>query len=111
MEIILYIQIIELYGWITKSPDKFVYLRLDSFCALVNTILPCDKDKKSVIKMNTQMAKIGEDSDIPLCRFRTYDFHTSSDPGVCLLVTPSTKKWASGQLYPGIIEYPTIKIY
>jgi putative chitinase len=88
----------------TKSPDKFVYLRLDSFCALVNTILPCDKDKKSVIKMNTQMAKIGEDSDIPLCRFRTYDFHTSSDPGVCLLVTPSTKKWASGQLYPGIIE-------
>jgi putative chitinase len=88
----------------TKSPDKFVYLRLDSFCALVNTILPCDKDKKSVIKMNTQMAKIGEDSDIPLCRFRTYDFHTSSDPGVCLLITPSTKKWASGQLYPGIIE-------
>lgn len=88
----------------TKSPDKFVYLRLDSFCALVNTILPCDKDKKSVIKMNTKMAKIGEDSDIPLCRFRTYDFHTSSDPGVCLIVSPSTKKWSSGQLYPGIIE-------
>ena len=88
----------------TKSPDKFVYLRLDSFCALVNTILPCDKDKKSVIKMNTQMAKIGEDSDIPLCRFRTYDFHTSSDPGVCLIIAPSTKKWSSGQLYPGIIE-------
>ena len=88
----------------TKSPDKFVYMRLDSFCALVNTILPCDKDKKSVIKMNTQMAKIGEDSDIPLCRFRTYDFHTSSDPGVCLIVTPSTKRWASGQQYPGIIE-------
>jgi hypothetical protein len=88
----------------TKSPNKFVYMRLDSFCALVNAILPCDKDKKSIIKMNTQMAKIGEDSDIPLCRFRTYDFHTSSDPGVCLIITPSTKKWSSGQLYPKIIE-------
>lgn len=88
----------------TKSPDKFVYMRLDSFCALVNAILPCDKDKKSIIKMNTQKAKIGEDSDIPLCRFRTYDFHTSSDPGVCLIITPSTQKWSSGQQYPGFIE-------
>lgn len=88
----------------TKSPNKFVYMRLDSFCALVNAILPCDKDGKPVIKLNTQIAKIGEDSDIPLCRFRTYDFHTSSDPGVCLIVTPSTKKWSSGQLYPDIIE-------
>jgi predicted chitinase len=88
----------------TKSPNKFVYMRLDSFCALVNAILPCDKDKKPVIKLNTQIAKIGEESDIPLCRYRTYDFHTSSDPGVCLIITPSTKKWSSGQLYPDIIE-------
>jgi hypothetical protein len=88
----------------TKSPNKFVYMRLDSFCALVNAILPCDKDKKPVIKLNTQIAKIGEESDIPLCRYRTYDFHTSSDPGVCLIVSPSTKKWSSGQLYPDIIE-------
>lgn len=88
----------------TKSPNKFVYMQLGSFCALVNAILPCDKDKKSVIKLNTKIAKIGEESDIQLCRYRTYDYHVSSDPGTCLILSPSTKKWASGQLYPSIIE-------
>ena len=89
----------------TGDTNKFVYMKLDSFCALVNTILPKDeKSKNPVIKINTKIARIGEDSDIPLCRYRTYDFHVSSDPGVCLLILPSTKKWASRQVYPTIIQ-------
>jgi len=36
--------------------------------------------------------------------YRTYDYHTSSDPGVCLLLLPSTNKWASGQLTPSLIK-------
>lgn len=89
----------------TGDLNKFVYMKLDSFCALVNTILPKDeKSKNPVIKLNTQIAKIGEDSNIPLCRYRTYDYHTSSDPGVCLLLLPSTAKWASGQVTPKVIS-------
>lgn len=87
----------------TKTANKFVYLRLDSFCGLVNTILPVDKSKNLLIKMNTQRAPLGGDSDIPLCRYRTYDYHVSSDPGVCLLTSPSVAKWYTGQLYPTII--------
>lgn len=88
----------------TTDSNKFFYLRLDSFCALINTILPKDKDTGAIIKMNTEIAKIGEDSDIPFCRYRTYDYHTSSDPGVCLLLLPSVTKWASGQVTPKIIS-------
>lgn len=89
----------------TKSPNKFVYMKLDSFCALINTILPKDeKSQKPLIRLNTKIAKIGEDSDIPLCRYRTYDYHVSSDPAICLLLPLSTAKWASGQVLPSVIS-------
>jgi muramidase (phage lysozyme) len=77
-----------------KAGGKFVYVSLQSFCDLVNTLIIVDTNKKNVIRLNNQIAPLGEVStDIPYCRFRTYKFHTSSDPGVCILMTPGSKNW------------------
>lgn len=78
-----------------KTGQKFTYLSLRSFCELVNTLIIVDNNKKNVIRLNTDIRPIGaSDSDIPTCRFRTYKFHTSSDPGVCLLMTEGSKNWS-----------------
>lgn len=76
-----------------KAGNKFVYISLKSFCALVNTLLIVDNNKKSVIRLNTNITPIGG-GDTPTCRFRTYKFHTSSDPAVCLLMTEGSKNWS-----------------
>jgi len=77
-----------------KAGDKFVYVSLRSFCELVNTLIIVDGNKKNVIRLNNKIVPLGEKSlDIPYCRFRTYKFHTSSDPGACILLTPGSKNW------------------
>jgi hypothetical protein len=77
-----------------KAGGKFVYLKLQSFCDLVNTLIIVDTNKKNVIRLNNEIAPLGGVStDIPYCRLRTYKFHTSSDPGVCVLMTPGSKNW------------------
>jgi len=76
-----------------KAGDKFVYISLKSFCALVNTLLIVDNNKKNVIRLNTNITPIGG-GNTPTCRFRTYKFHTSSDPAVCILMTEGSKNWS-----------------
>ena len=77
-----------------KAGDKFVYISLKSFCALVNTLIIVDNNKKNIIRLNTDITPIGGISEIPTSRFRTYKFHTSSDPAVCVLMTEGTKNWS-----------------
>jgi len=74
--------------------QSFHYMSLKSFCELVNTLIIVDNNKKSVIRLNTDILPIGGDNKtMPTCRFRTYKFHTSSDPGVCVLMTEGSKNW------------------
>ena len=74
--------------------QNFSYVSLKSFCELVNTVIIVDNNKKNVIRLNTDILPIGGDTTkIPTCRFRTYKFHTSSDPGVCILMTEGSKNW------------------
>jgi muramidase (phage lysozyme) len=78
-----------------KAKDKFVYISLKSFCALVNTLIVIDNNKKNLIRLNTDIIPIdGDKTSMPICRFRTYKFHTSSDPGVCILMTEGSKNWS-----------------
>lgn len=81
----------------SKASQKFAYISLRSFCELLNTILIVDNNKKNVIRLNTDILKLdsqgGDNTKTPTCRFRTYKFHTSSDPGVCILVTKGSKNW------------------
>lgn len=86
-----------------KAGNKFVYVSLKSFCELVNTLLLVDNNKKNVIRLNTNIAPIGGDNTKPLCRFRTYKFHTSSDPGVCILMTPGSKNWSYNEELQGLL--------
>lgn len=77
--------------------QSFHYMSLKSFCELVNTLIIVDNNKKNVIKLNTAILPIGGNStalNIPACRFRTYKRHTSSDPGVCILMTEGSKGWS-----------------
>lgn len=85
-----------------KAGNKFVYVSLKSFCELVNTLLIVDNNKKNVIRLNTSIASIGDNSK-PLCRFRTYKFHTSSDPGACILMTPGSKNWSYNEGLLGLL--------
>jgi len=81
----------------SEPSPKFTYISLRSFCEIVNSILVIDNNKKNLIKLNTDIRPLdsegGDSSSIPACRFRTYKFHTSSDPGVCMLITEGSKNW------------------
>lgn len=73
----------------------FTYISLRSFCELVNTVIIVDNNDRNVIKLNTDIRPLGETSStVPTCRFRSYKFHTSSDPNVCILITDTTKNWS-----------------
>ena len=73
----------------------FTYISLRSFCELVNTVIIVDNNDRNVIKLNTDIRPLGEtSSSVPACRFRSYKFHTSSDPNVCVLLTDTTKNWS-----------------
>jgi hypothetical protein len=87
-----------------KAKNKFVYVSLRSFCELVNTVIIVDNNDKNVIKLNTNIVPLGGDStSTPTCRFRTYKFHTSSDPGVCVLMTEGSKNWSYEEDFVGKI--------
>lgn len=79
----------------STSTEYFTYISLRSFCELINTLIIVDNNNNNVIKLNTDIAPLNDDtSNIPTCRFRSYKFHTSSDPNVCLLITDTTKNWS-----------------
>jgi len=92
-----------------KAGNKFVYVSLKSFCALVNTVIIVDNNDKNVIKLNTNIVPIGGDAtSTPTCRFRTYKFHTSSDPGTCILITEGTKNWSYEESVYEAIRYTKV---
>ena len=77
------------------STEYFTYISLRSFCELVNTLIIVDNNDKNVVKLNTDVRALGDNSStIPTSRFRSYKFHTSSDPNVCILITDTTKNWS-----------------
>lgn len=79
----------------STSTEYFTYISLRSFCELINTLIIVDNNSKNVVKLNTDIRPIGNNtSSTPLCRFRSYKFHTSSDPNVCILITDTTKNWS-----------------
>jgi hypothetical protein len=86
-----------------KAGNKFVYVSMKSFCQLVNTLLIVDNNKKNLIRLNTDITPIGG-GDTPTCRFRTYKFHTSSDPAVCVLQTPGSKNWSYNEEFTAAVS-------
>lgn len=66
-----------------NDKKAFVYITLRRFCELVNCVLLVDQNNKPIVKINTKST--------PSSKFRTFDYHTSADPGVCLL--PNTNGW------------------
>ena len=84
------------------ADPKFVYISLRTFCEIINGIGLVDNKDNNLVKLNTDIAPLGGKSEIPLCRLRTYKYHTSIDPGVCFLITPGTKNWS----YPESIYDP-----
>lgn len=73
--------------------NKFTYISLRSFCELVNMCLLKDTPTTALVKLNTKIRPVTaeeENSTIPTSRFRTFKEHTSSDPGVCFLLTMET---------------------
>jgi hypothetical protein len=68
------------------------YMPLKDFCRIVNTVLLVDQNNNPIIKINTETRPANDDtSKIPTSKYRTFDYHTSADPGVCIL--PNTNGW------------------
>ena len=79
----------------STATEYFTYISLRSFCEILNTLIIVDNNNKNVIRLNTDIKPLDDDSStIPSCRFRSYKFHTSSDPNVCILITDTTKNWS-----------------
>lgn len=75
-----------------QQGEVFNYIRFDSFLNIINTILVCDQDKNPIIRLfsDTRSSKAQTS-------FRTYDYHVSSDPGICLIAGSSVDKWKCDQ--------------
>jgi hypothetical protein len=84
------------------ADTKFVYISLRTFCEIINAVGLVDNKDSNIVKLNTNIAPLGGSGDTPFCRYRTYKYHTSIDPGVCFLLTPGTKNWS----YPETIYNP-----
>jgi len=68
------------------------YMPLRDFCRIVNTVLLVDQNNNPIVKINTATRPSNDDtSKIPTSKYRTFDYHTSADPGVCIL--PNTNGW------------------
>ncbi len=77
-----------------KEQPVFSYISMRTFCEILNGIGLIDNKDKSIIRMNTDIAPVGGSADVPFCRYRSFKFHTSVDPGVCILISPGTKNWS-----------------
>ena len=77
----------------TKTVDACHYFTtLGDFCRIVNTVLLVDQNNKSIVRINTEVRPANStDSKIPSSKYRTFKYHTSTDPGVCIL--PNTNGW------------------
>lgn len=77
-----------------KSPEEkaHYYISLADFCRIVNTVLLVDQNNNPIVKINTKIRPANDDtSTFPSSKYRTFKYHTSADPGVCIL--PNTSGW------------------
>lgn len=81
---------------------EFTYISLRTFCEILNGVGLVDTNDKSIIRLNTDIAPVGGSSTTPFCRYRSFKFHTSVDPGVCILISPGTTNWS----YPENVYNP-----
>jgi len=77
----------------TSPEDKaHYYISLREFCRIVNSILLVDQNNKLIVKINTETRPANDEtSKIPTSKYRTFDYHTSADPGICII--PNTNGW------------------
>lgn len=77
----------------TSPEDKAHYfISLREFCRIINSILLVDQNNKPIVKINTETRPANDEtSKIPTSRYRTFDYHTSADPGICII--PNTNGW------------------
>jgi hypothetical protein len=59
------------------------YISLRDFCRIVNSTLLIDQNNNPIVKIHT--------GTTPTSKYRTFDYHTSADPGVCII--PNTNGW------------------
>ena len=67
------------------TEQKFSFLKMDTFCAMINTVLLVENNKAGIVRLSTQKNASNT--------YRNYSQHVSSDPGICLIVTPSVDTW------------------
>jgi len=81
------------------------FMSLLDFCRIVNAILLLDQNNTTIVQINTDINSDTETapisgsisgsatpaSSIPTSRYRTFEYHTCADPGVCIL--PNTDRW------------------
>lgn len=68
------------------------YMPFREFCRIVNSILLVDQNNKPIVRINTETRPANDkDSKIPTSKYRTFDYHTSADPGICII--PNTNGW------------------
>lgn len=82
------------------------FMSLLDFCRIVNAVLLLDQNNTTIVQINTDINSDTETapisgsipssatpatpaSSIPTSRYRTFEYHTCADPGVCIL--PNTK--------------------
>lgn len=86
---------------------EFTYISLRTFCEILNGVGLVDTNDKNIIKLNTDIAPLEGSATTPFCRYRSFKFHTSVDPGVCMLISPGTKNWS----YPENVYDPLYKAH
>lgn len=68
------------------------YISLRDFCRIINAILLVDQNNKPIVQINTKTRPANDaTSKIPTSRYRTFDYHMSADPGICII--PNTNGW------------------
>ena len=77
-----------------QDGTNFSYIRMDSLLNILNTVIVCDKDKNPLFRFFTDIT-----SSKVKTSFRTYSYHTSSDPGTCLISGASVDNWKCGQTF------------
>ena len=77
----------------TSPEDKaHYYISFREFCRIINSILLVDQNNKPIVRINTETRPANDEtSKIPTSRYRTFDYHTSADPGICII--PNTNGW------------------
>ena len=86
---------------VTEAPDRFMYIRMDSLCGILNALVSWDQKNIPLVRLNSKLPR--PDLTAKSSKFRTYDHHTSSDPKVCLITTDSTKVWVKSGEFPSPI--------